>query len=139
MTSPSRLAGLPRPNRWLAATLALSGVAIGGARSEDRYREVVRPILERHCFTCHGPDENDRKGKFRIDTFEGATGSGKVIPGSPDKSEMIYRITTDDPDDMLQRAIAAVRHVHLSMWQALNPPERGSAAIRCSPKQAITL
>ncbi|HWL08401.1 MAG TPA: DUF1549 domain-containing protein, partial [Planctomicrobium sp.] len=70
------------------------------------FNRDIRPILFNNCIKCHGPDEAERHGGgdhgLRLDTFEGATedldGSAAVTPGDPDKSELIARITSDDPD-----------------------------------------
>ena len=61
----------------------------------------VRPILADKCFTCHGPDEEHREGSLRFDQQESAFGeadSGEraIVPGKPDESEMIVRITSED-------------------------------------------
>src|SRR4051794_24044562 len=84
----------------LAATNATAGDT--PARPIDFNREV-RPILSNHCFACHGPDAKKRKGvsrPFRLDTEQGAFadlgGYAAVVPGKPDESEMIRRITSDD-------------------------------------------
>ncbi len=63
----------------------------------------VRPILAEHCFTCHGPDDDKRKAGLRLDTKEGAFakldgGDLAVVPKTPDESELIFRIESDDPD-----------------------------------------
>ena len=65
----------------------------------------VKPILSDKCFACHGPDMNDQKAGLRLDTREGATtalGDEKdhyaVVPGKPRKSQVYFRINSDDPD-----------------------------------------
>ena len=63
---------LRRPLRVaLAALLGASIVTPALAGDEDltaRYRETVRPVLERYCFTCHG--EERQKANFRVDTLD---------------------------------------------------------------------
>ncbi|SVE54206.1 uncharacterized protein METZ01_LOCUS507060, partial [marine metagenome] len=81
-----------------ASAIACSGQALEFARD-------VRPILADHCFRCHGPDAKARKAKLRLDLPEGAAkdlgGYRAVEPGKPDESEMIVRITSHDPDDLM--------------------------------------
>jgi hypothetical protein len=64
----------------------------------------VKPILNRNCITCHGGVR--QKGGFSLlfrDEALAATKSGKfaIIPGDPDHSEMIRRITLHDPEDRM--------------------------------------
>ncbi len=68
-----------------------------------RYNRDIRPILSDKCFFCHGPDEKKREAKLRLDTREGAVKS-VIVPGKPDKSELLKRITTPDPDDHMPPA-----------------------------------
>lgn len=65
---------------------------------EIRFNEEIRPILSEYCFACHGPDAAGRKADLRLDTREGATESGAIAPGDVEGSELIARITSDDPD-----------------------------------------
>ena len=59
-------------------------------RDSLSYSRDVRPLLSKHCFACHGPDENTRQADMRLDVAEEA-----------DLDEVIARITSDDPDMMM--------------------------------------
>ena len=78
---------------------------LSAARAKVSFNEDIRPLLSNRCYACHGPDEEDRKGKLRLDTREGAMherkGFAAVVPGNLKDSELIYRIVTDDEDDMM--------------------------------------
>ncbi len=93
--------------RWFSLTLfslgtsplwAVETAAIDFARD-------VRPILSRHCFSCHGPDANNRKSGLRLDTRDGALGEHKgttaFVPNNPTDSDAMLRILTTDPDDRM--------------------------------------
>ena len=73
--------------------LALGAAAL--AKDVDFSREVL-PILSDACFACHGPDENKREAKLRLDTMEGLYRTlddiTVVKPGSVKESELITRI-----------------------------------------------
>jgi hypothetical protein len=64
----------------------------------------VKPILNKHCITCHGGVR--QKGGFSLLFREEAlakTKSGKygIVPGDPGQSEMIRRISLNDPEDRM--------------------------------------
>ncbi len=68
------------------------------------YNFDVKPILSDRCFACHGPDARHQEAGLRLDTEAGAyaaltSGNGVAIrPGSLSGSELVTRITSDDPD-----------------------------------------
>lgn len=67
------------------------------------YNFHIKPILSDTCFLCHGPDVTNAKAGLSLNTFELATthvlesGNHAIVPGEPDKSEALQRITSIDP------------------------------------------
>ena len=90
--------------RFITFLLLASFLPSQGAEPIHFGRDV-RPILSENCFACHGPDEKKREAKLRLDdeasakaTREGVTA---IVPGNPEKSAIIERILTKDPDDVM--------------------------------------
>ncbi len=84
----------------LAAIVVLAGSSARqtGAVEPLKYNRDIRPILSDNCFACHGADSASRKGDLRLDQREAAIDFGAITPGKVDESELIARITTDDPE-----------------------------------------
>ena len=61
------------------------------------FSREIQPILSDKCFTCHGPDENQRMMGLRLDTQDGITKSrGIVVSGKRSESKLYQRISTQD-------------------------------------------
>lgn len=70
------------------------------------FAKDVQPLLAEHCAQCHGVDEAERKSGLRLDLRDsalkgGESGMAAIVPGQPDKSELIKRITTKDADAIM--------------------------------------
>lgn len=75
------------------------------------FNRNVRPLLSENCFACHGPDPEKRKSGLRLDIRDQAIKATKsravaIVPGHPEQSEMIKRLTSDDPDEKMPPAKA---------------------------------
>jgi hypothetical protein len=96
------LASMASPGQEQPAVPKASGRAID-------FNRQIRPILSENCFQCHGPDEQQRKAKLRLDTRDGAVarlrGSGHaVVPGQPAESELLARIQAADEAERMPPA-----------------------------------
>ncbi|MHA3775680.1 PSD1 and planctomycete cytochrome C domain-containing protein [Verrucomicrobiota bacterium sgz303538] len=86
---------------------ALAGVvqAADTLPTEISFNRDIRPILSDNCFACHGPDKKARKADLRLDTREGATevhdGVAAIVPGHTNRSELLNRIVSHDPDEVM--------------------------------------
>ncbi|MCA9121862.1 MAG: PSD1 domain-containing protein [Planctomycetaceae bacterium] len=67
---------------------------------EVNFQRDVRPILSDKCFFCHGPDEAHREADLRLDVAEMALAAA-IVPGKPDESELIARVSSTDPDTQM--------------------------------------
>jgi hypothetical protein len=99
----------PRHCRTLWSILALVVLACGRLNADEtkiRYDRDIRPILADNCFACHGPDASQRKAKLRLDTRTGALAELRseghaVVPGKPDESALLERITAEKPSQRM--------------------------------------
>src|SRR4051794_29843098 len=83
----------------IAGCVLTSASLLGAAERSLSFNRDVRPILADNCFSCHGPDSGARKAKLRLDQREAALAGGKsgeptIVPGVPNKSELVRRIFT---------------------------------------------
>jgi hypothetical protein len=85
---------------WGAAATAFAAVP-----DKVRFNRDVRPILSGNCFYCHGPDPKHREADLRLDLREGATadlgGYAAIVPGKPDESALVKRVSSTDPDEQM--------------------------------------
>jgi len=83
------------------------GLRIEAAKVD--FNHDIRPIMSDTCFRCHGFDAKARKAELRLDLRDDAlrpakSGTIPIVPGRPDKSEVIRRLFTNDEDDRMPPA-----------------------------------
>ncbi|WP_146578931.1 PSD1 and planctomycete cytochrome C domain-containing protein [Neorhodopirellula pilleata] len=59
------------------------------------FKTTIEPVLRKHCWDCHGPDEAN--GRFRVDQLAsllngGDSGEKAIVPGDPTSSFLIKAI-----------------------------------------------
>lgn len=94
---------MPR-NLRLFSVFAVIGAA-ASASAEISFNQQIRPIISDNCFKCHGPDAANQDSEFRLDTAEHAYadlgGYFGIVPGDPARSELINRLHSEDPDQLM--------------------------------------
>jgi hypothetical protein len=68
---------------------------------EVHFSRDIRPILNQNCMPCHGGvrQKNGVSFLFREEALgRGKSGKKTVVPGKPDESELIVRVTSSDPE-----------------------------------------
>jgi hypothetical protein len=95
-------------NKILSVSIILLAVVFLFVYSTNKdqvdFSTQVKPIINKKCITCHGGVK--KQGGFSFLFREEAlakTKNGKfaIVPGDADKSEMIRRLTLDDPEERM--------------------------------------
>ncbi|MDB6149849.1 MAG: hypothetical protein JWQ44_1297 [Chthoniobacter sp.] len=95
---------MPFPRTLPFFLLAVAASSLAAAPLD--FSRDVQPLLSENCYHCHGPDEKARKARLRLDTREGAFGKTEdgiavVAPGNSAGSELVTRIFSTDPDEVM--------------------------------------
>ncbi|MEX0938248.1 MAG: PSD1 and planctomycete cytochrome C domain-containing protein [Pirellulales bacterium] len=72
------------------------------AEKKISFNRDIRSLLSDNCYACHGPDEAHREAGLRLDEEESTlaeleSGSIAIVPGDSAESELVRRITAEDP------------------------------------------
>ncbi len=84
---------------------------VAGLSDGPDYNWDIRPIISDNCFRCHGSDDDAREAGLRLDVAEVAyaelaesPGKYAIVPGDPDGSELMRRVTAADRDERMPPA-----------------------------------
>jgi hypothetical protein len=87
--------------------VVLTGAALGAWLAQKMFpgpvsfSNDIQPILNQNCVQCHGGvrQKNGVSFIFREDALgTGKSGRRTIMPGHPDQSELMRRVTSSDPD-----------------------------------------
>ena len=74
--------------------------------AEIDFARDIRPILNANCTACHGGVKEAAEVSFiyrDLALGKGESGKPVIVPGNPDASEMIARITSNDPEEIMPK------------------------------------
>jgi len=83
------------------SSLIIWALALSPAAGPISFSRDILPILSDKCLACHGPDAAARKAGLRLDDSGSARANGAVVPGKPAESELLSRIASRDPDEVM--------------------------------------
>lgn len=91
-------------NLTVAAAVISAGVVRAGGPVD--FQRDIQPIIAEHCAACHGFDAGHREGGLRLDERAfalkgGESGTPAIVPGEPEKSELVKRITSKDSSHVM--------------------------------------
>ncbi|HYE31116.1 MAG TPA: c-type cytochrome domain-containing protein, partial [Methylomirabilota bacterium] len=70
------------------------------ADAERHFTDIVKPLLDSRCISCHGPDKV--KGALRLDSREailkGGDNGPSIVPGKPSESLLLKAVMHTAPD-----------------------------------------
>ena len=84
-----------------AAEVDTSKLPPASTRSDVKFETDIKPIFEKSCVKCHGPEK--QKGKLRLDTLEATLKGGEeapnIIPKDSAKSTLVHSIARIGDED----------------------------------------
>jgi len=109
-------------NRLLSVAAILSLTVAPVRAAEVDFAREIYPILQQACFECHGPAK--QRSGLRLDSrvvlMKGGDGGPVVVPGKPEKSELLRRVelAKDSKDVMPPRGnlLSKEQHERLRRW-----------------------
>lgn len=90
---------------WLRSLMGTEP-RVTSLEAADPYHDVVQPLLELRCGTCHNREK--LRGGYSVDDYDSTLVGGDtglaVLPGNVQASELLYRISLPPDDDAFMPA-----------------------------------
>lgn len=130
--------------RSCALYICLWGWALNVFAQQVDYVSDIQPLLEKHCYRCHGPEK--RKGGLRLDMKAtvlqgGDSGDAAIVPGEADQSPLVRLVSSKEDKERMPPANAEEAPLtddeleKLRRWinAGADWPETGSSVILAEP------
>jgi len=128
----------PRIQFVMAAVLAFLVPAAGlqGAdQATPHFERDILPLFYARCFSCHSGKKDEPAAGMRLDTAAGIRDAGVVVPGKPDESELLARVSLPLDDEHFMpplkgggQPLSDAERDLLCRWIAAGAPMDGWAA-----------
>ena len=82
----------------LLSLVSTASMAYADESARISFAKQIRPIFNKQCTACHGGVKQAADISFAYKDQVVAPEGSIVVPGNPDESELMARITSEDPD-----------------------------------------
>jgi hypothetical protein len=118
--------GVESMSRAILFFLIPAATAVGAVE----FNRDIRPVLTTHCTACHGGVKTAGGVSFvyrEKALAAGKSGKRTIVPGRPEESEMMRRVTSDDEDEVMPKPehgprLGAAEVAVLRQWIAEGAP-----------------
>jgi mono/diheme cytochrome c family protein len=97
-----------------------AGLPISRAKQALNFERDIRPLLYARCVECHGPAK--QKSGLRLDqkaaAFKGGASGVAIVPGQSAASELIRRVTSNNPAEMMPPTGARLNPREIALLKA---------------------
>ncbi len=123
---------------WVALGLVIP--AFGASRNYAAdYLSEIKPVLQARCYACHGVLKAN--AGLRLDTAELLRTTGDdgpvIVPGQPDESRLLARLTTDDVHERMPLEAAPLKAAEIAAirsWIEAGAPVPGGERAEADPR-----
>ncbi len=81
---------------------------LSSGQSHIDFNTQIKPIINKNCIACHGgvKQQAELSFLFRSEALKKVkSGKYAILPGDPDHSEMIRRVSLKDPEERMKQII----------------------------------
>lgn len=107
------------PLRLVAGLIGIGTfLSPSGAEEPKRvdFAHDIVPLIKTHCVKCHA--DGTYKGSFSFDTRQSTLKSEAVVEGKAAESELIARLTSDDPEERMPPKGERLTPAEVALFQA---------------------
>ena len=117
-----------------ALSLAFSLPVYGASNLELSFEDEIKPLLARHCYECHGNNDESRKADLNLEYFQ-TVASLESVPDLLDDA-LFYVEEGDMPPKEYQHQLVGTDQEHLIQWLT-RTLDRIESAAKNDPGQVV--